>query len=401
MKRNLWLLPLIVVGFVALFAVRTFQPAAAQTEDVCQIEVERAITAVADVCDSLGRNQVCYGNTSVEADARDNADLQFSTAGDVSALSDIERLITSPFTSDPPEWGIALVKAQVNLPDALPGQNVTFLLYGDAALDNPTADMRAVKLTTSLTEDVNCADAPASALLVQAPRGTQVTLTLNGADIILGSTAYITAEFPEMTIATLDGVVVASAFGFIRVIQPGEQVFLPLDEEGNVNGGPSEVEPYNCEDLVNAPLSLLPEPVELPACEGEPVPTATPANTATPRPGAPSATPRPVTTVVPCTVRTDWQYTYTVVRGDTLSNIGSRINVNAQVLAQGNCIPNANIIFVGQVLRVPAPVPPRPVITLTPSITATLTPSLTPTLTVTVPTVADSQAPSFVSVPGS
>jgi len=361
MRRTFWLLPLIAAGFVALIAVRPFLPAAAQSDEVCQIEVERAITTVADSCESLGRNQVCYGNASVEAETRPNFDVSFAQSGDVTDLAAVQQLTTAPFEFDPPNWGIALLKAQVNLPDALPGQNVTFLLYGDAALDNPTPDMRAVKLSTSLTEAVNCAEAPESALLVQAPRGTQVTLTMNGADIILGSTAYITAEFPEMNVATVDGVVVVSAFGFIRVIQPGEQVFLPLDEELNVRGGPSEVEPYDCEKLARSPLTLLPETVDLPACEGDAPIATVAARTQTPRVGAPTATriaTRPAQTLVACTPRTDWQYTYVVTSGDTLSNIGSRINTSASILAAGNCIANPNIIYVNQVLRVPFPVTP-------------------------------------------
>ncbi len=61
-----------------------------------------------------------------------------------------------------------------------------------------------------------------------------------------------------------------------------------------------------------------------------------------------------------CTPRYDWGYSYVVQRGDTLSNIAQRANVSLQTLAQGNCIANPNLIYVGQTLRVPCPVSYNP-----------------------------------------
>lgn len=366
--------------------------AVAQTDALCQRLVTEALASSATSCEGLGRNQACYGNSSVETELNPNFDVRFAQAGDTTVLSSLARIGTAPFNSVTGEWGIALLRAQANLPDALPGQNVTFLLFGDTSLANPTADMRAVRLSTSLTEDVNCDETPPSGLLVQAPRGTQVTLTLNGADIILGSTAYITAEFPEMRVATADGVVVVSAFGFIRVVQPGEQVFLPMNEEGDVTGGPSEVEPFDCDEISRTPLFLLPEEVELLTCDGSavalPAPSATPTRSAS----APSATPRPNATMPPsvvCTPRPDWTNIYIIQPGDTLSGIGRRIGLSPFTLAAGNCIANPNIIYVGQRLRSPVPVPPPP-------------PPITPTFTPThPPTGAESQSDIVVAMPGS
>jgi LysM repeat protein len=91
-------------------------------------------------------------------------------------------------------------------------------------------------------------------------------------------------------------------------------------------------------------------------------PSATPRITATP---PASATPRP-TDIPPCVPRTDWIYTYFVVAGDTLLSIAQRANTSPAVLAQGNCLPNADVISVGQVLRSPnpvqAPLPPTVVL---------------------------------------
>ena len=61
-----------------------------------------------------------------------------------------------------------------------------------------------------------------------------------------------------------------------------------------------------------------------------------------------------------CTPRYDWSYTYVVHRGDTLSNIAQRARVSLQTLAVGNCISNPNLIYAGQLLRVPCPVSYNP-----------------------------------------
>lgn len=72
----------------------------------------------------------------------------------------------------------------------------------------------------------------------------------------------------------------------------------------------------------------------------------------------PTATPAPSETVTPPASGS----TYTVQRGDTLSSISRRVGVSATALAQANGITNPNLIFVGQVLSIPAggtvPTPP-------------------------------------------
>ncbi len=53
-----------------------------------------------------------------------------------------------------------------------------------------------------------------------------------------------------------------------------------------------------------------------------------------------------------CTPRTDWA-TYRVAPGDTLFRIAVRYNLTTTTLASANCITNINLIYVGQILRVP------------------------------------------------
>lgn len=56
--------------------------------------------------------------------------------------------------------------------------------------------------------------------------------------------------------------------------------------------------------------------------------------------------------VVQCTPRTDWPV-YVVVGGDTLASIASSTGSTTAQLTSANCLSNANLIAVGQQLRVP------------------------------------------------
>jgi LysM repeat protein len=89
-----------------------------------------------------------------------------------------------------------------------------------------------------------------------------------------------------------------------------------------------------------------------------PPPTTQPASQNTVKPALISA-------VLPnCTPRTDWPM-YTVVAGDTMAGIARRSNSTVANLTAANCLANANVITVGQQLRVPT----LPVVTDPPNVT--------------------------------
>lgn len=71
---------------------------------------------------------------------------------------------------------------------------------------------------------------------------------------------------------------------------------------------------------------------------------------------------------IPCAIRTDWPI-YTVQAGDTLSRIAQRVGTTTNVLVSANCLSNANLISVGQGIRVPQLPPPPTVAPIPPTIT--------------------------------
>jgi LysM repeat protein len=61
----------------------------------------------------------------------------------------------------------------------------------------------------------------------------------------------------------------------------------------------------------------------------------------------------PTPGVEACEPREDWGLTYTVKEGDALARIAQAYGTYADDLALGNCLSDANVIRVGQTLRVP------------------------------------------------
>jgi hypothetical protein len=63
--------------------------------------------------------------------------LEFNTVGDITDLVSIKNYSRSPCNAHN-TWGIALMKVQANIPDTIPGQNVTLLAFGDVLLEDAT-----------------------------------------------------------------------------------------------------------------------------------------------------------------------------------------------------------------------------------------------------------------------
>lgn len=117
--------------------------------------------------------------------------------------------------------------------------------------------------------------------------------------------------------------------------------------------------------LSSAPPTASPETIAIQPTAFIPA-TITPAPTNTPPPTSTSpSTVASSTSLVQaggqqtrCTVRGDWPL-YTVVRGDTLASIARRTGSTVSALVAANCLADANVISVGQSLRVPV-VPSAP-----------------------------------------
>jgi LysM repeat protein len=146
---------------------------------------------------------------------------------------------------------------------------------------------------------------------------------------------------------TVVPVVSAQQNQVIHVVQPGENLFrISLRYGVSMQAIASANGISNLNRIFSGQRLVIPAPGTVP-------PTAVPG---TPVPGTPVPP-----TAVPGTPAPGGSYT--VQRGDTLAAIARRFGTSAAAIASANGIANPNLIFAGQVLRIPSgtgPVPTPP-----------------------------------------
>lgn len=103
----------------------------------CSALLEEALFAIEDNCDATGRNEACYGYNQVSASFIDEVGGDFFTQpSDISDIAKLETIRTAGLNLESGIWGVALMNIQANIPNTLPGQNVTFMLMGDVEVEN-------------------------------------------------------------------------------------------------------------------------------------------------------------------------------------------------------------------------------------------------------------------------
>ncbi|MCA0454507.1 MAG: hypothetical protein LCI00_11075 [Chloroflexi bacterium] len=255
--------------------------AAAVSAADCPTIVKTALDATDLACAETGRNQACYGNINLSAEAVDDAPaFTFTEPGDLVQIASVKNFVLSPLDTDEDAWGVALMKIQANLPETLPGQNVTLILFGDVEVTNAAEEeqtpLQAFYFKSGLN-DAPCEQAPSSGILIQTPEGQgKINLTVNEAQITLGSSAYFQAQpGGEMTVSVVEGEGTVTSDGVTVTIPAGSRARVPLDANGAADGEPVGPEPYVEAELVALPLSLLPEGIIVaPALEATPEATA-------------------------------------------------------------------------------------------------------------------------------
>ena len=223
---------LLIVGHVA-------------AQSACPAMVDEALKGLDTACAGLQRNQACYGSVSLEATPHAGADhFAFQKVGDIVNVTDIDTLKLQPMDEATKTWGVVMMALQADIPDSLPGQNVTFILFGDVEIQNTStgnqAPMQAFTLKTGVS-DANCEEAPESGVMIQTPTGVEsVNFNVNGVNMEVGSTVMLQAE-PEgdMTIATMEGAAVMQMEGSDSyAVVCGTEMSIPMDANMRPRGVP-------------------------------------------------------------------------------------------------------------------------------------------------------------------
>lgn len=126
------------MALVSLFALSggTMWMSSAQPA-TCPDVVGQALVTVGDVCGAVGRNEACYGNLSLQATPRDSdLALAFDSPGDRVSIGNVEALSLADLDANVPEWGVAILSLQANIPSSLPGQVATIVLFGDVQIED-------------------------------------------------------------------------------------------------------------------------------------------------------------------------------------------------------------------------------------------------------------------------
>ena len=257
---------------VVLLATTT--PLLAQDDDdsgMCPALVEEALMIVDESCSNLDLNVVCYGNGNIEAQGADESQLEdFVNPGDIRGVADIYTLTTEAMDVEQDIWGIAVLALQANIPDTLPGQNVTFLLYGDTQItvddtfenaDGFDAPFQAFRFSSGVGEPA-CTEAPRDGLLVQSPEGVTVNFMVNGIEVELGSTVLIQGDDIATNLTNIEGSVSVTVDGVTTVLEVGQSLTVDtVDDVAQVQAPTA----FDVSAVRGTPINAMPEVIALPA----------------------------------------------------------------------------------------------------------------------------------------
>ncbi|QPC84672.1 SH3 domain-containing protein [Phototrophicus methaneseepsis] len=257
-------------------------PVAPETQS-CETIMRQIVTVLDQYCSMTGRNQACYGNVLVEAQPSDRvmdlSSFRFSQEGDILDLLNLSGMELSPLDTATGQWGVALMQVQANLPESLPGTNVTMLVFGnmqvvDASTMNglasaPFSPMQSIYIRPGLGA-TRCENTPDHGMLIQTPEGAgQIELTINDIQINVGSTVFVNPDLSSATLnfSTLEGSVDVTTQGTTQTATTGMKVSVPINEQLLPDGPPNEPIPFDPATLALLPLDGLlpsaPEPAEI------------------------------------------------------------------------------------------------------------------------------------------
>ncbi|MCU0463467.1 MAG: SH3 domain-containing protein [Anaerolineae bacterium] len=321
----------------------------------CGETIRLALQTADSACQSIGRNQACYGNSQGEVVSRPDTSAEWESVGDTVNLTDIQGFSLSPLDDISGDWGVAIMQAQANLPDTAPGQNVTMVVFGDVVVEDAVTDQARVTGETTATVNVRlspevggavlgtlsngadvivtglaqnragetwlriqydeyrtrtgwvfadfvsvdraalptvptdslvynpmqafylkpgigapqCAEVPTDGVIIQTPNGVgMVNLNINGVDIALGSTAFLSLSETEtgqmLGVTLLEGNSIVRSFNDDRILIPGSHTSVMLDDDGSPTTPPSEATAYDPAELDSYAEQLARMGVELP-----------------------------------------------------------------------------------------------------------------------------------------
>lgn len=165
-------------------------PASAQPAS-CPAIVAGAVQNALLECGTMETGEICYGNAEVQLEAEEF--IAFTRPGDRVPFAAVDVLQTNPMNLDRGRWGLAIVKVEANTPD----QILTYVMFGDASLENASAATEPVTLVPVRVREITGANVRA------VPDGELLTRLLSG-DVVnatarLADNSWLRLRLPDGT----------------------------------------------------------------------------------------------------------------------------------------------------------------------------------------------------------
>lgn len=206
----------------------------------CEELIADALAVSDEGCRGIGSNEVCYGNYYLDSEFSGEP-AEFDLVGDILGIESLQKLKASPLDMAEKLWGVAVFKLKANMPGTVPGQNVTFLAFGNTEIDNDSGDMTAFYFSTGFG-GITCNDVEFDGLKIDMPDGAGIEFVANDVEISLQGDAIMVAQpGGEMDITVVNGSAEVTFGGVTRTLVPGTSVSIPISEDLGATGPPSEV----------------------------------------------------------------------------------------------------------------------------------------------------------------
>jgi hypothetical protein len=164
MRRFLALVLILSLGIIFVVSGQPSKAMPPEAADDCSSLVRQALTVMDGMCQTLGRNQACYGHTTLQAQPQPNAPhFEFAHEGDIADVALLQSLRLGAMDTVSNAWGVAVMRIQASVPDSLPDQNVTLLMFGDVEIQNRMTEVSNPQVVTVNAErNLNVRQLPAS-----------------------------------------------------------------------------------------------------------------------------------------------------------------------------------------------------------------------------------------------
>lgn len=227
MQARRYLLVLLILMFVGIFT--TAFTASAQS-DVCGAVVTQALNEAGTNCADQADGTTCVGHASVSRTTSSGVvSTTYVNGGDRASLATTHSVSSGALDVATGNYGVNILK-----PVSSAGVPLTYVLFGGATLTNVGGAGQAIWQNVGLSIQGNpapCAGVE-SFFMVQTPKGTTSTITVNGGALTVGSTIYVRLLPGGMIeIGVLDGSITINGV----TINAGEKVTADLNDNGTID----------------------------------------------------------------------------------------------------------------------------------------------------------------------